>query len=108
MRTDYFATPVYKFDIVYDNDKLENWIRGINKNVSKNIHGGFQSFEKETMEYQLPYNFADLESMLQEKINIVHRISFGHQKIQIQQRKILLYLYLFHSCMAMHQDLPTY
>jgi uncharacterized protein (TIGR02466 family) len=83
VRTDYFATPVYKFDIVYDNDKLENWIRGINKNVSKNIHGGFQSFEKETMEYQLPYNFADLESMLQEKINVVaNDLDIGDCRLQ--------------------------
>ena len=42
-RTDYFATPVYQFDIVTDHVKLLEWAYVANKQPV-NIHGGKQSF----------------------------------------------------------------
>lgn len=76
-RVDYFATPVFTFDVQYDNESLVAWAKQKNDMQDPNQHGGMQSFNtadklnNDTMQHNFPFAFVNLQKILQGHIDTV-------------------------------------
>lgn len=76
IREDYFATPVYQFDLKSDNQPLIDWAYKVNEQPL-NSNGGKQSFNTAdkkndaSMQHTFPLPFQYLQNQIQDYINEV-------------------------------------